>query len=125
MAKTGATGIKRILNAAVYSWQGLKAAYINEAAFRQEVWLTVVFAPAGIYLGDTLVDKAILVCSLLFVLITELLNSAIEAIVDRISDEHHELSGRAKDIGSATVLIAIIMAIIIWIAVLLPQLSRL
>jgi len=125
MAKTGATGIKRILNAAVYSWQGLKAAYINEAAFRQEIWLALILAPAGIYLGDTLLDKAVLVCSLLFVLITELLNSAIEAIIDRISDEHHELSGRAKDIGSATVLIAIIMAIIIWLAVLLPQLSRL
>ncbi len=118
MAKTGVTGTKRILNAAVYSWQGLKATYRHEAAFRQELWLTVVLAPAGIYLGDSLLEKALLVCSLLFVLLIELLNSAIEAIVDRIGDEFHELSGRAKDIGSATVLIAIIMAVILWAAIL-------
>jgi len=120
MAKTGVGGIKRILNAAVYSWQGLKAAYKNEAAFRQELGLAVVLAPAGIYLGDTLLDKAILVCSLLFILIIELINSAIEAVVDRIGDEPHELSGRAKDIGSATVLLAIIMAAIVWLAILTP-----
>ena len=120
MAKTGATGIVRIINAAGYSWLGFKAAYKNEAAFRQEFWLAVILIPAGIYLGETLVDKAILVSSVLFVLVVELLNSAIESVVDRIGDEHHELSGRAKDMGSTAVFLSITITIIIWIAVLYP-----
>ena len=121
MAKTGATGITRIINAAGYSWLGFKAAYKNEAAFRQELWLAIIFIPAGIFLGETIMDKAILVCSLLFILVVELLNSAIESVVDRIGDEHHELSGRAKDMGSSAVFLAITIAIIIWAAVLTPE----
>ena len=120
MAKTGATGITRIINAAGYSWLGFKAAYKNEAAFRQELWLAILLMPIALYFGETLMDKAILISSLLFVLIVELLNSAIEAVVDRIGDEIHELSGRAKDMGSTAVFIAITMAVIIWIGVLYP-----
>lgn len=118
MAKAGATGITRIINAAGYSWLGFKAAYKNEAAFRQELWLAIILIPTGIYLGETLIDKAILICSVLFVLVVELLNSAIESVVDRIGDEHHELSGRAKDMGSSAVFLAITITIVIWLAVL-------
>ena len=121
MAKAGATGITRIINAAGYSWLGFKAAYKNEAAFRQEFWLAIILIPAGIYLGETLMDKAILICSILFVLVVELLNSAIESVVDRIGDEHHELSGRAKDMGSSAVFLAITITLIIWVAVLTPD----
>ena len=120
MAKTGATGITRVINAAGYSWLGFKAAYKNEAAFRQELWLCILLIPAALYFGETLLDKAILISSLLFILIIELLNSAIEAVVDRIGDEVHELSGRAKDMGSTAVAIAITMTVVIWVGVLYP-----
>ncbi len=118
MGKTGATGITRIINAAGYSWLGVKAAYVNEAAFRQEAWLAIILIPAGLYLGNSLMDKMVLVCSILFVLIVELLNSAIESVVDRIGSEHHDLSGRAKDMGSAAVLLALFVTLLIWIGVL-------
>jgi len=118
MAKTGATGLTRIIKAGGYSWLGFKAAYKHEAAFRQELWLCIVLAPIALYLGETLMDKAILISSLLFVLVVELLNSAIEAIVDRIGDEVHELSGRAKDMGSTAVFIAITLAVVVWVGVL-------
>ena len=121
MGKTGVTGIKRIINAAGYSWLGLKAAYKHESAFRQEVWLAIVLIPLGIYLGDTIVNKALLVVSVLFVLVVELLNSGIESVVDRIGDEPHKLSGRAKDMGSAAVLISLLITLIMWIAVLSNQ----
>ena len=121
MAKTGATGITRVINAAGYSWLGFKAAYKNEAAFRQELWLCILLMPAALYFGETLLDKAILISSLLFILIVELINSAIEAVVDRISDEIHELSGRAKDMGSTAVFIAITMAVVVWAGVLYPS----
>ena len=121
MAKTGATGITRIIKAAGYSWLGFKAAYKNEAAFRQELWLAIILIPAGIYLGDSVLEKAILVCSVLFVLVVELLNSAIESVVDRIGNEPHELSGRAKDMGSTAVFLAITITLIIWFAVLYPS----
>ena len=119
MGKTNVTGIKRIFNAAGYSWKGFSAAYKHEAAFRQELWLAVVLVPAGLFLGETWKDKAALVCSLLLVLVVELLNSAIESVVDRIGDEHHELSGRAKDMGSAAVLLALFIVAISWAAILL------
>jgi diacylglycerol kinase (ATP) len=121
MGKTGVTGIKRIINAAGYSWNGISSAYKHEAAFRQELWLAAVLVPAGIFLGETLPDKAILVSSVLFVLVVELLNSAIESVVDRVSDEHHELAGRAKDMGSAAVLFALIITAIVWAAVLIEH----
>ncbi|MDQ7016000.1 MAG: diacylglycerol kinase, partial [Gammaproteobacteria bacterium] len=86
MAKTGNTGLKRILNAGRYSWLGLQAAYRGEAAFRQELWLVFVLAPLALWLGEGGVEKALLLGSLLIVLIVELLNSAIEAVVDRFGD---------------------------------------
>ena len=119
MAKAGATGITRIINAAGYSWLGFKAAYKHEAAFRQELWLAIILIPVAVYFGETLMDKAILISSVLFVLVVELLNSAIESVVDRIGDEPHELSGRAKDMGSSAVFLAITITIIIWLAVLI------
>jgi len=121
MTKTGATGITRIINAAGYSWLGFKAAYKNEAAFRQELWLAIILTPAALYLGETSLEKAILICSLLFVLVVELLNSAIESVVDRIGDEPHELSGRAKDMGSSAVFLAITITLIIWIVIIYPH----
>ena len=121
MGKTGATGLKRIINATGYSWLGLKAAYKHESAFRQEFWSAVVLIPLGLYLGQDWTDKAAMVCSILFVLVVELLNSGIEAVVDRIGDEPHKLSGRAKDMGSAAVLIALIIAALVWASVLIEQ----
>ncbi len=118
MAKAGATGLTRIINAAGYSWLGFKAAYKNEAAFRQELWLCIALTPVALYFGETLLDKAILVSSLLFIMLIELLNSAIETVVDRIGDAPHELSGRAKDMGSSAVFVAITIAVIIWVGVL-------
>jgi diacylglycerol kinase (ATP) len=116
--KQGATGIKRILNATVFSWQGLQAAFKNEAAFRLECALTIVLAPLGLFLGNSGIEKAVLVATLLLVLIVELLNSALEAVVDRFGGEQHELSGRAKDIGSAAVLLALLNVILVWSLVL-------
>ena len=121
MAKPGATGLKRIINATGYSWLGLKAAYKHESAFRQELWLAVVLVPLGLFLGEDWMDKAALVCSVLLVLVVELLNSGIEAVVDRIGDEPHTLSGRAKDMGSAAVLIALIITALVWTAVLIEH----
>lgn len=117
MAKTGATGITRIINAAGYSWLGLKAAYINEAAFRQELALSAILTPIALYFGPSLADKAILVASLVFILLIEILNSALEAVVDRHGDEIHPLSGRAKDMGSTAVFLAFVIAGLIWLSV--------
>lgn len=114
MAKPGNIGLKRIFNAFFYSIAGLKAAWRNEAAIRQELVLLILLGPLALWIGEDALSRALLLGCLLLVLIIELINSAIEAVVDRISDEHHELSGRAKDIGSAAVLIAIINALCIW-----------
>ncbi len=119
MSKTGATGLTRIMNAAGYSWLGLKAAYQHEAAFRQELALTSILIPIAIYFGETLADKAVLIASLLFILLVEILNSAIEAVVDRHGDETHELSGRAKDMGSAAVLLAFVIVGLTWFSILI------
>ena len=117
MAKTGATGLTRIINAAGYSWSGLKAAYVNEAAFRQEIWLVIALTPIAIIYGPSHADKAILIASLFFILLIEILNSALEAVVDRFGDEIHPLSGRAKDMGSAAVLLAFFIAGLIWFSI--------
>ncbi len=117
MAKTGATGLTRIINAAGYSWLGLKAAYLNEAAFRQELWLIIVLTPIALIYGPSYADKAILIASLLFILLVEILNSAIEAVVDRFGDEIHPLSGQAKDMGSAAVMLAFFITALIWFSV--------
>jgi diacylglycerol kinase (ATP) len=121
MGKPGATGLTRIINAAGYSWLGLKAAYKHESAFRQEFWSAAILIPLGFYLGQDWTEKAALICSVLFVLVVELLNSAIEAVVDRVGGEPHKLSGRAKDMGSAAVLIALVITAIIWAAILIEN----
>ncbi len=115
----GKTGLIRLWNALHYSIDGFKAAYEHEDAFRQEVRLALVMVPLGIYLGHTGVERALLVASVLLVMVIELLNSAVEATVDRISLENHLLAKRAKDIGSAAVLASLIMLAVVWGFVLL------
>lgn len=117
----GVTGIKRVWNAFFYSMDGLKAAYTNEAAFRQEVWLAIILIPTALVLSVPVLHKALLISSVLLVMLTELLNSGIEAVVDRISYDHHELSKRAKDIGSAAVLMSLLIVVTVWGAVLLER----
>ena len=120
MSKPGNTGLKRVIKAAGYSWAGLTAAFKHEAAFRQELALCLVLIPTGLWLGESGIERALLVGSLLLVLIIELLNSAIEAVVDRFGGEQHELSGRAKDIASAAVFIALLNAVMVWVLLLIP-----
>ena len=115
----GKTGLQRILNAAGYSWAGLAAAFRHEDAFRQEVFLAVLLIPLALFLGATGVERALMIGAVLLVLIVELLNSALEAAVDRISLEHHQLIKRAKDMGSAAVMIALVNAAVVWALVLL------
>ena len=114
MAKPGNTGIGRILRATKFSAQGLAAAWKNEAAFRQELLLVVILLPVGVWLGQTALERAVLIGSLLLVLVVELFNSAIEAAIDRHGDELHELSGRAKDMGSAAVFISLLIVAVVW-----------
>jgi len=114
MAKPGATGLTRIINAFGYSMQGFIAAFKHESAFRQEVSLLLVMLPAAIWLGNTPTEYALLIGSLLLVVIVELLNSAVEAVVDRVGNEHNELAGRAKDMGSAAVLVSLMNVSVIW-----------
>ena len=114
MAKSGATGIKRIWRAGFFSMAGLRAALMHESAFRQECALAVCMIPASFWVGNGALEYLLLIGSVFSVLITELLNSAIEAVVDRIGPELHPLSGRAKDMGSAAVLLALLLAVIVW-----------
>lgn len=111
--------LTRLQKAASYSLEGLRAAWVNEAAFRFEVILAVPLIPLGLWLGDDGLQRAILIGSLLLVLVTELLNSGIEAAVDRIGTEHHPLSKRAKDLGSAAVCVSLINVLVVWALVLL------
>ena len=113
------TGIARIIKAAKYSCQGLLACYKTEAAFRQELALALVLAPLGLWLGNSGTERAVLVGSVLLVLIVELLNTGIEYVVDRFGDEIHELSGKAKDIASAAVFLALCNVAVVWALVLL------
>ena len=117
MAKPGNTGIRRILRATRFSAQGFAQAWQHEAAFRQELVLAIAMTPAAIWLGGTIVEQALLIGVLLLVLIVELFNSAIEAAIDRHGDEHHELSGRAKDMGSAAVFVSLVIVLLVWGAV--------
>ncbi len=119
MAFQAHRGIRRIVNALVYSLEGCRAAYNSEEAFRQECLLALVFIPLGLWLGDSGFERALLVGVVLLVLVVELLNSGIEAVVDRIGPDIHELSKRAKDVGSAAVLVSLINAATVWILTLL------
>ncbi len=110
----GKTGIRRLINAFGYSVDGFKAAFQNEDAFRQELFLATILVPLGLYLGKTGVEKALLVAVVLLVLIVELFNSAIEAAVDHTSIDVHPLAKRAKDIASASVIVALTIVISVW-----------
>lgn len=110
----GKTGLRRLFNAFTYSYAGLRAAYQHEDAFRQELWLAVVLIPLACFLPSTGIGKALMIASVLLVIIVELINSAIEATVDRISLENHILAKRAKDIGSAAVLMSLLNMLMVW-----------
>ena len=114
MSKPGKTGIARVIAATRYSLSGLQAAWRFESAFRQETTLAVLLLPVALWLGTTAVERALLIAVLGIVLITELLNSAVEAVVDRVGEEHHALAGRAKDMGSAAVFISLALTVVIW-----------
>ncbi|HAS6778456.1 diacylglycerol kinase [Vibrio parahaemolyticus] len=117
--KPGKTGIRRVMDATGYSFKGLKAAWTHEAAFRQELVLTLVLSISAFFLPVTTLERVLMISSLLLILIVELINSAVEAVVDRVSDDWHELSGRAKDIGSAAVFVALFLALFVWASFLL------
>ena len=114
MNKPGKTGISRIIAAFGYSMQGFSAAWRYEAAFRQEVILTLTMTPLAFWLATTHIELILLLSSLVWVIMAELANSAIEAVVDRIGSEHHPLSGRAKDIGSALVFVSLNLVTLTW-----------
>ncbi|MDN4627696.1 diacylglycerol kinase [Erwinia sp. DT-104] len=116
-----ASGLTRIIKAAGYSWKGLRAAWQHEAAFRQEVVAAVVAIIIACWLDVTPLARVMLIGSVALVVIVEILNSAIEAVVDRLGNEFHELSGRAKDMGSAAVLLAILLAVFVWLTILLSH----
>lgn len=115
----GKTGLRRVINAWGYSREGIKAAFIHEDAFRTEVFLSVVLIPLAVYLGHSGIERAMMIGSVILVLIVELLNSGIEAVVDRVSIEHHLLAKRAKDIGSAAVFFALVNAVVVWLLLIL------
>ena len=112
-------GLKRLLNAFSFSIDGFKSCMKTEEAFRQEIYLSVFFIPFGFYLGETAVEKILLVGCILFLFIVELLNTAVERIVDRISLDHHELSKNAKDMGSAAVFFACLVVVLTWLSIIL------
>jgi diacylglycerol kinase (ATP) len=115
----GKTGLNRLINALKYSIAGTLAAFKHEDAFRQEVFLTLILAPVALFLTNAPSERALMIGSLILIIIIELLNSAVEATVDRISIKHHKLAKRAKDIGSAAVFFSLINAVIIWLIILI------
>jgi diacylglycerol kinase (ATP) len=114
MVKQKTQGWKRLINATVFSLKGLQAAWNHETAFRQEVLLVAILAPAAFWLGQSAIQRTLLLSTCFLILIVELLNSAIETVVDRISEEENPLSGRAKDLGSAAVLLSLTLAAVVW-----------
>ena len=116
----GNRGFSRAWHAAKNSWCGLVYAFQEESAFRQELTLLILLSPVAFLLPTTYLEKALLIGSILMVLVVELLNSSVEAAIDRISFDHHDLSKRAKDFGSAAVMIALLIAVLMWLAVCLP-----
>jgi len=116
----GNKGLTRALHAAKNSWCGLVYAFMEESAFRQELTLFALLTPIALVIPVSLLEKALLVSSLVMVLVIELLNSSVEAAIDRISFEHHDLSKRAKDFGSAAVMLALFISILLWAAVCIP-----
>lgn len=119
MGKKSGGGPVRLIRALGWSMAGLRAALLKEAAFRQELFACGILAPLAFYFGETGVEKAMLLGSLLLVLIVELLNSAVEAVVDRVGPEEHYLAGQAKDMGSAAVFLALLNVAVVWLLVIL------
>lgn len=117
----GKTGIKRLMNATKYSYQGFRGAWQTEEAFRQEAILALILVPVAILMPVSLIEKLLLIIAVFIVLIVEILNSAIEAVVDRFGGEIHPLSGKAKDLGSAAVLLALLLCLIIWTTIILTN----
>ena len=111
----------RVLMATKWSLQGLRAAWLHESSFRLEVYLLAVAAPLALWLGQTGVERALLLGSCLLVLAMELLNSAVEAVIERYGAEHHELAGRAKDMGSAAVFVTMMNVLLVWGLILVPR----
>jgi len=120
MAKNGKQGFSRIVSATGYTIQGIRAAWLHEEAFRQEMVGSVLLIPLGLYLANSRVEAALLVGSVMLLPIVELLNSAVEAAIDRIGSEQHELSGRAKDMGSAAVAFTMMLIAVVWLIILVP-----
>lgn len=118
------TGLTRIVKAAGYSWQGLRAAWQHEAAFRQEATMAIVAIVVACWLDVDAISRILLIGSVMLVIVVEILNSAIEAVVDRIGQERHPLAGRAKDLGSAAVLITLLLAMFVWITLLWSYLHQ-
>jgi len=112
------TGITRLLRAFGYSFQGFRHAWREEAAFRQEAGLALLIIPAGLYLGRSGVERALLVSPMLIILVVEILNSAVEAVVDRAGTERHPLAGMAKDMGSAAVMLSFVLLGTVWLLIL-------
>ena len=121
----GNRGLTRAWHAAKNSWCGLVYAFLEESAFRQELSLFVLLTPLALFLPISYLEKALLISSLIMVLVVELLNSSVEAAIDRISFEHHDLSKRAKDFGSAAVMLALLIALLMWSAVCIPLVFKL
>ncbi len=119
---TSQTGLRRIVSAFRYSLQGLRAAWRDEEAFRLECAAALLLTPAAFWIGTTPVERVLLLGSLLIVLLVELLNSAIEAAIDRIGPERHPLAGQAKDLGSAAVLVSLALAALVWGSLAWPRL---
>jgi len=114
----GRTGLDRLIRATGYSWSGLKLAYRGESAFRQELWLAALLMPMSFWVGRSWVEVALLIGTVVLLLIVELLNSGIEAAIDRVSFEFHDLSKRAKDLASAAVSLALVLCAGVWITAL-------
>ena len=114
-------GLGRMFKATVWSCQGLRAAWLHESSFRLEVYLFIILGPAGWLLGETGVERALLIGSCLLVMAMELMNSSMEAVIERYGAEHHELAGRAKDMGSAAVFVLMMNVILVWALILGPR----
>ena len=124
MASIEARGPRQIVQALRYSMQGLKAAWRHESSFRMELYVFAVLAPLALWLGATAIERALMLGSLLLVLIAELLNGAVEAIVDKTTPEYNELAGRSKDMGSAAVFLCMLNVCAVWALILVPRYAR-
>lgn len=114
VVKPRSTGVRRMIKATFYSIAGLRAAWVHEAAFRQECIAAAALAPIAWWLGQDAVQRALLLGTCLLVIVVELLNSAVEAVVDRVGADHHDLAGRAKDMSSAAVMVSLVLTAVVW-----------